>query len=280
VPESLEPGSVVGTLASVDVDSGDVTTFTLLDSAAGRFQIVANELLLVHPLDHEVSGSHEVRIEALDSAGNTYMKTITIQVSDVDETEVDINDTAPVFTSANSASIDENTTLVLQLTATDEDTTGEPILFQIDPATADGALFSIEGDVLSFQTAPDFEGAHSPFYTVEVIASDGVNSSRQLLSVEVRDVAESANSAPTDLTLSATTIGENAAAGRPAFRQRSRCGRQRDVQPAGRCRRAVRHLRSEPRRRQRAQLGDEHDAHGDRAGRRFGRSHAGEVVHG
>jgi len=206
VPENLAPGSVIGTLASVDIDPGDASTFTLLDNAAGRFQIVGNELLLVHPLDHEVGASHEVRIEALDTAGNRYAETIIIQVSDV-------NDTAPAITSASSASIDENTTRVLQLTATDPDTTGEPTSFRIDPAIDDGALFTVAGDVLSFRTAPDFEGGHSPLYSVGLIATDGVNSSTQLLSVEVRNTAENGNSAPTGLALSAATIAENAAAG-------------------------------------------------------------------
>ena len=104
-------------------------------------------------------------------------------------TVADLNDTAPVLQSASAVTINENTSKVVDLVATDQDTTGEATVFTIKPGSGDGALFQLNGTSLEFISAPDFEYAgHGPSYTVTVVASDGVNSSEQTITVTVADV--------------------------------------------------------------------------------------------
>jgi Ca2+-binding RTX toxin-like protein len=103
----------------------------------------------------------------------------------------DVNDNAPVFTSSATPSVAENTTTVVNLTATDADTVGGPITFSITGG-ATGVLFQIaaDGHTLQFTSPKDFEtDPHS--YKVQVIAYDGLNATAQNLTVTLTDVNES-----------------------------------------------------------------------------------------
>ena len=93
--------------------------------------------------------SYEVEVTADDGA-NTTAKLLTVNLTDV-------NDNAPVITTASPQSVAENTTLVAALTATDADTVGTiPATFTITGG-ADAALFEIVGGNLAFKAAKDFE---------------------------------------------------------------------------------------------------------------------------
>ena len=81
---------------------------------------------------------------------------------------------APSVTSDGSVSVSENTTLVLDVSATDPD--GDTLSFAL--AGEDAALFGISEDSqLSFDTAPDFEVPSDSdgdnVYSLTVTASDG-----------------------------------------------------------------------------------------------------------
>ncbi|MBC6426088.1 MAG: VCBS repeat-containing protein, partial [Ekhidna sp.] len=103
-----------------------------------------------------------------------------------------INDQAPVFSSESSASVLENTTAVLTVSA--DDTDSEMLTYSL--GGADGSRFSIDDDTgdLTFNTAPDAEAPGSVdgdnVYEVEVTASDGVNDATQTITVTVTDVNE------------------------------------------------------------------------------------------
>ena len=60
----------------------------------------------------------------------------------------------PAFTSADQATVDENTTAVLTLTATDPE--GAPVTFALSGGE-DYNLFTVSGDQLAFTAEPDFE---------------------------------------------------------------------------------------------------------------------------
>ena len=72
-------------------------------------------------------------------------------------TLTDVNDNAPVITTAAPQLVAENTALVAALTATDADTVGTiPATFTITGG-ADAALFEIVGGNLVFKAAKDYE---------------------------------------------------------------------------------------------------------------------------
>ncbi|MBC6410317.1 MAG: VCBS repeat-containing protein, partial [Ekhidna sp.] len=122
-----------------------------------------------------------------------------------------INDQAPVFSSGNSASVPENTTAVLIVTADDD---SETLTYSVSGG-ADRSLFSINrsSGALTFSTAPDFEATGSDAgnntYVVEVTASDGVNEGvSQTITITVTDENEAPMFANSGVTFS---IGEDVA---------------------------------------------------------------------
>lgn len=183
VAENAPAGTLVGVLTGIDPDVSEINTWTLLDDAQGRFSLVANQIFTTAPLDFENGQSYTVSIQLTDSDGHILVKDFVLGVRDV-------NDNAPTWTSPSSAAVNENTQFVQRLSAADVDTTGEALTMAIDPTVADGALFEIvNGNELQFKSAPDFESStHNPLYQVQIIVSDGVNSSTQLLTVEVKNV--------------------------------------------------------------------------------------------
>ena len=83
----------------------------------------------------------------------------------------------PVFTSSASFSAAENQTAIGTVTATDSDSSS--VTF-----TVSGSELRItSGGVLSFVTAPDYETKNS--YTATVTASDGTNTTTQVVTVGV-----------------------------------------------------------------------------------------------
>ncbi len=112
VAENAANGTVVGTVSGTDPDAGDTKTYSLTDSAGGRFAIdattgqitVANSALL----DYESTTSHSVTVRITDSGGLTYAEMFTITVTNVNEapTGADITitideDTSHTMTVAN-----------------------------------------------------------------------------------------------------------------------------------------------------------------------------------
>ncbi len=214
--ENAANGTVVGRVTGTDPDAGDTKTYTLTDSAGGRFAInrstgvltVANGRLL----NYEAATSHTVTVRVTDRGGLTYTEAFQINLTDV-------NEAVPTITSdggGTTASINvaENTTAVTTVTATDADTR-QTLTYSISGG-ADAAKFAINSSTgaLSFITAPDYEAptdsGGNNVYDVMVQVSDGNGrTDTQTIAVTVTN----ANETPTDLSLSANTVAENAANG-------------------------------------------------------------------
>ena len=98
IAENASNGSVVGSISSVDVDSVDNAAYSLTDNAGGRFAInsgtgqitVADGTLL----NFEAATSHTIVVRATDVGGLTFDKTLTIDVTNINEAPVAVADTA------------------------------------------------------------------------------------------------------------------------------------------------------------------------------------------
>ena len=125
-----------------------------------------------------------ISITASDSVDNA-AQTITITVTNA-------NDNSPQFTSANNSNVNvpENSTEVLNLIATDGDTLTYTL------GDTDEGLFIINGNVLSFDSTPDFESPNcgvtndSNVCTISITASDGLvaNNTAKTITVTVTDI--------------------------------------------------------------------------------------------
>jgi len=112
VAEHAANGTVVGTVTGSDPDAGDTKSYSLTNTAGGRFAInrttgaltVANSTLL----NYEAATSHAVTVRVTDRGGLTYDETFTINLTNVNEAPSGTNatvtiteDTAHVLTAAN-----------------------------------------------------------------------------------------------------------------------------------------------------------------------------------
>ncbi len=210
VAENAASATVVGTVVGSDPDAGDVLSYALVNDAGGRFVIDgATGVLSVASgavLDFEAAASHAISVKVTDAAGASSSFGFTIAVSNV-------NDLAPVFTSAAAMSLAENGTAVGTVTAVDPDGLASPA-FAITGG-ADAALFNIDAvtGALSFIASPDFEtpidaGADNA-YDVSVTASDGSLTAVQAITIAVTNANDLA---PVFTSATALSLAENATA--------------------------------------------------------------------
>ncbi|MBP1807042.1 N,N-dimethylformamidase beta subunit family domain-containing protein [Rubellimicrobium aerolatum] len=90
VAENAAAGQVVGTLAGTDPDAGAALTYSLVDSAGGRFAISGNQLVVAAgaALNREAAASHTVTVRVTDAGGLSFDRQFTIALNDVDEFDV------------------------------------------------------------------------------------------------------------------------------------------------------------------------------------------------
>jgi Ca2+-binding RTX toxin-like protein len=201
----VENNSSVTTVVAKDPDLGQIVSYSIAGGAdAAKFGINAQTGVLSFlsapdfekPGDADLNNSYIVQVRAADNStpSQSDLQTITVTVGDA-------NDNAPVITTAATAAVAENTTLVASLGSTDADTVGtKPAIFSITGG-ADAAKFSIVAGNLVFAAAPDFEkpgdADANNSYIVQVSAFDGVNTTSKIITANVTDVLETpTNHAP------------------------------------------------------------------------------------
>ena len=163
----------IGTVTATDIDTDDgLITFSISGS---ELLITPDGLLsFVTAPDYETKSSYSAMVTATDGI-NSSVQEITINVTDID-------DEAPVFTSIGDFSGNENRPWIGWVTATDIDSDDESIRFRVS-----GSELKISpAGALRFVEAPDYEAKSS--YTATVTATDGKNSSTQIVTVTVIDL--------------------------------------------------------------------------------------------
>jgi hypothetical protein len=212
IAENQPSGSVIGTLTTTDVDSGDAFIYTLVagdgDLGNGAFLIVGNALQTADSFDHEAKSSYSVRVRSTDVGGLFSEKSFTITVTDLNE--------APTRLSlANTTtSLPENTQTSSRIKLADivitDDALGTNSL-SLSGADADGfetdglALYLKAGAVLNYEAKDS--------YAVTVSVADSSVESALPPSTGFTLGITNVNEIPTDITLSAATIAENQSSG-------------------------------------------------------------------
>jgi hypothetical protein len=205
-----ENSTIAAALVSTDVDTVGVNPafFSVVGGGdAAKFNVVNGNLVFATapdfdaPTDSDHDNIYVVQVRASDGV-NLTDRTITINVTDV-------NDVAPVISTAASQIVVENISFVATLASTDPDTVGtNPALFSI-VGGSDAAKFEIANGNLLFAAAPDFDNPtdsdHSNVYVVQVRASDGVNVTDQTITVEVTDIVPTIWGDNSNNTLSGTS---------------------------------------------------------------------------
>ena len=195
VDENAANNTVVGTLSTTDPDSADTHSYTLLDDAGGRFQVVGNEIRVADGslLDFEAATSHSVTVRTTDSGTGslTFDKTITISVNNVNE--------APGATAPDIGPIAEDSSGTSQVTATDPDA-GETFSYAVTGPASNGTA-TVDGSGLATYT-PDLNFFGSDSFTVTVTDSGSLTAQ-----VTINVTVDAVNDAPTAVGTVGTQSG-------------------------------------------------------------------------
>lgn len=207
IVENATSGTVVGSLSTVDPDSGDNHTYEILfaqsESGANNFTIVGDQLRVASgaDIDFESDNAIRVAIRATDSGGLSVDRSFTIQVANQSITDIAVLAGGTVVENATSG------TSVATFAAY-EGGVNEPgaQLILVDDANG---LFVLDGNTLRIASdvTADYESAIS--YTVRIRATDGSGPARE----ESFTIGIS-NSAISDIAMqSGGTVAENATNG-------------------------------------------------------------------
>jgi chitodextrinase len=156
-------------------------------------------------LNYEAKSSYSVRLRVTDSGGLSHEKVIPIAVEDVNE--------APTTIGLSNSSVSESAasgSTVGTLTTADEDAK-ETATFTLVSGTGstDNGNFTIDGTTLKTATTLVYATKSSHSIRVRVTDKGGLTYEKQF-TIQVTEVG--ANTAPTDISLSASSLAENAGA--------------------------------------------------------------------
>ncbi|SHK95485.1 gliding motility-associated C-terminal domain-containing protein [Chitinophaga jiangningensis] len=199
VDENKPVGTAIANVTGMDPENNSLI-FTLVNTAdAAMFTIGADKILRTAAVfDYETKSTYTIRIKAEDPGGLSFEKDFTIHVQNVNE--------SPASISLNNNTVDENKpagTLVGTFTVQDPDN------FTFDMELVPGGdADKFELDGYELKTAASFDYEVKNQYNIRVRAVDGEG-----LDVEKDFViyVNNINEQPVDLTISNSTVGDNAA---------------------------------------------------------------------
>lgn len=172
VPESANPGDLVGTLQSTDPDAGDSFAYSFTSGPGSddnlSFTLSGDQLLLNTAVNFETKGSYTVRIETRDFAGNTFAKALAVTIANVAPAP-------PADSDAIANSVAENAAsgTAVHVTAASLDIHGGAVTYSLLVSAGGRFVIDATSGVISVAggASLDFENATS--HSVTVQASDG-----------------------------------------------------------------------------------------------------------
>ena len=172
---SAENQTSIGNISASDAD-GDSLTYSISGSEIN----ISNSGVLTFATapDYETKNSYTAIVTVSDGT-NSVTQSITVTITDVDET--DPNE-SPTISSSTTFSAAENQTSIGSISASDAD--GDSLTYTIS-----GSEINISSSgVLTFASAPNYETKSS--YTATVTVSDGTVSITQNITINITDVSE------------------------------------------------------------------------------------------
>ena len=211
IAENIGENINIGTaVKATDPDTDDSLTYTLGGTNAASFAIddKTGQLKTKAALDFETKSSYSVTITVKDAGNLTDSISVTINVTNLDETPSNI---APIFDDGDSTtrSIAENTpadrNIGAAVSATDTDSNTLAYVIGGDDASS----FSIDLNTGQLKTSAALDHETKSSYTVTVEVSDGSLKDTIDVTISVTDVNEAPVFADDSITLS---VAENTAA--------------------------------------------------------------------
>ena len=198
VAENTGSGIDIGSPISATDADNDNLTYSLggTDAASFSMDSTTGQLRTDAPLDYETKNAYTVRITVYDGKGGSDSITVTINVTDVDET---LPNSAPVFSGASTTrAVAENTGSGIDIgepvSATDAD--ADDLTYSL--GGTDAASFSIDSKTGQLRTDASLDYETKTAYTVTITVADGRGGTDSItVRINVTDVDETLpNSAP------------------------------------------------------------------------------------
>jgi serralysin len=178
-----ENTTAIGTVTATDAD-GDTLTYSVTGDDASSVSIGSGTGVLAFNTapDFEnpgsASGDNNYSITVVASDGSaTGSVGVVVSVTDVDEN----TNSAPAFTSPASYSVNENTTAIGTVSATDAD--NDTLTFSVSGTDSNLVSVDASSGELLFNTAPDYENpidsGSDNTYVISIAANDGTTSTTQ-----------------------------------------------------------------------------------------------------
>ncbi|MBM4074858.1 MAG: cadherin repeat domain-containing protein, partial [Planctomycetes bacterium] len=208
VVENQPSGTTVGTFSSTDPDVANTFTYSLVTGTGSTdnasFAIVGNSLTTAASFNFEAKPTYSIRVRTTDQGGLFFEKAFTITVTNVNETPTNIG--------LSNSSVAENEPVgatVGALSTTDPDAANTfTYALVTGTGSTDNANFTIFGNSLRTAVSFDFETKSS--YSIRIRSTDqGGLFVEDVFTITVTDV----NEAPTNITLSSTSVAENQPSG-------------------------------------------------------------------
>ncbi|HEY9698799.1 MAG TPA: cadherin domain-containing protein [Trichocoleus sp.] len=214
VAENKAIGSVVGAFSSVDQDTGDTFTYSLVtgtgstDNSAFTIDPTTGQLKLNVVPDFEGKPSYSIRVRTTDQTNRTFEKQFTVNITDQPEQPTDLSLSANTVNDGATVG-----SLVGTVTTADQDT-GDSFTYSLVSGTGstDNSAFTIDPATgqLKLNTTSDYSSQNS--YSIRVKTTDSTNLSfEKVFTISVLD--NSANRPPTNIGLSTNTVNETSPVG-------------------------------------------------------------------
>ena len=204
VAENQSTGTLVGSFTTTDEDAGDSHNYTLVsgtgDTDNSSFQVSGTTLLTTEIFNFEIKDTYSIRIQTDDSNGGLFEQSLTIMISDENDT--------PTAITLSDQLIAENQsigTIVASLSSADEDT-GDSHNYNLITGTGDtdNASFDVAGTDLVTNEIFNFEVKDT--YTIRLQTDDNNGG---LFEQSFTITIANGNDLPTQVSISNQSVVEN-----------------------------------------------------------------------
>jgi VCBS repeat-containing protein len=218
ITENAANGTAAGTVTRSDLDAGDGATYSLIDSAGGRFAINSSTGVVTVAdgtlIDRETTANHNITVRVTDTAGSFYDEVLTVNVTDADEFDVSLVSDSNPAANGVSENAANGTQTGVTASASDADATNNSITYSLDNSA--GGRFAIDSSTgvvtVANGTLLNYEAATSHDIIIRATSADG-SSSTQTFTINLTDVDEFDLGPVTDSNAAANSVAENATNG-------------------------------------------------------------------
>ena len=160
VAESLTPGAVLGSFATIDQDAEDSHTYAFGEVTSSAVSITANNLILNEELDYASNTEIQFTVTSTDAGGATVDSLFTLAI-----------DAQPIATDVADLELnDDEPSQALDLDAIFSDPGGDDLSYTFLPATNDFFDVILETSTLTFDNPVTFGSVE-----INVMASDSLS---------------------------------------------------------------------------------------------------------